>query len=863
MSSALVTFKSNTPTRESVEASAKSAGLSVNVLTPVLIDVYSLDTDAVARWVDLYKTDVNLELDVTPIVMAPRFIQNENHTSTLKPRSTNVPYFYMNEIKAIYNIPNPNPSTPVCVGVVSFGGGLYGNVAANGILTGGDVQAYWTAIGITTPNQPRVIVVPLFGASNTPNVSDGGATLENTLDVETIGGACPSGNLTIILYIVPNSLGIFPTLLNYIYSTPVVVNSVSYKPTIVSVSWGAPEIYFGSTLVTSINSSFLTMINAGMNVLTATGDNGSNDGVGGSANYVDYPSASPNVTAVGGTTLYCPNNVYDSFTNETAWSSGGGGISALSAKPSYQSTLNSAGRSSPDIAAVADPNTGVVFVVNSNYEIIGGTSVAAPIIAGFLAAINYNSFINPKLYAAAASCYHDIVTGSNGGFSAGVGYDNCTGFGSFNGVLLANALNNVIATSITLAPTSLALQIGQTSTLTRTILPNNVTVTAVTWSSNNNSVATVNNGVVSAIGVGITAINVATTDGSNLTTSIPITVTNPSTVIPVTGVTLNQQTAVLHVTNTVQLVATVQPANATTRTVVWTSLNTGVATVSQTGLVTAVALGNALIRATTTDGNKVASATVSVTVPVTSISLSITSAALRVGQVQAVRATVLPSNAPNKAVTWSSLNSAIASVTTNGSILGVSNGTTTIRATTVDMGLQASVTVTVYTPVQRVTINPPADIFLNVGQTRTLGYVITPATASNQMISWTSTSPLVVSVSNAGLVTALRNGISIITVTTQDGNKKASLTARVTTPVTGVSLNFTTVSMVRGSSRTLLATVTPNSASNVQLNWSTSNGSIATVSSRGIVKALRTGSATITVRTSDGNFTATCVVTVP
>jgi uncharacterized protein YjdB len=169
----------------------------------------------------------------------------------------------------------------------------------------------------------------------------------------------------------------------------------------------------------------------------------------------------------------------------------------------------------------------------------------------------------------------------------------------------------------------------------------------------------------------------------------------------------------------------------------------------------------------------------------------------------------------------------------------------------------------VFTPVQRVTISPPSDLALTPGQTRSLSYVITPATANNQVVTWTSTSPQVVSVSNAGLVTAIRNGISIISVRTQDGNKQAALTARVTTPVTGVSLNFTTATIIRGASRTLLATVTPNSASNVLVYWSTSNGSIATVSSRGVVKALRTGSTAITVRTADGNFTATCVVTVP
>jgi uncharacterized protein YjdB len=862
MSSVLVTFKSTTPTLAEVEASAKEAGLNVNIVSPILLDVYSLDVDAITKWTDLFKDNVNLELDITPIIMAPRCSVNKNHTNTLKPRSTNVPYFYMNEIRSIYKIPSPNTSTAVCVGVVSFGGGLYGNVAANGVLTGGDVQAYWTAIGITPPNHPRVIVVPLFGATNTPNANDGGATFENTLDVETIGGACPSPNLTIILYISPNSLGAFPGLLNYIYNTPVVVNSVSYKPTIVSISWGAPEIYFGSSLISSINSNFLTMINSGMNVLTATGDNGSNNGVGGSANYVDYPSASPNVTAVGGTTLYCPNNVYDTFTNETAWSSGGGGISSLNPKPTYQSAITGAGRSSPDIAAVADPNTGVVFIVNGYYEIIGGTSVAAPIIGGFLAAINYNSFINPKLYVAPSNCFNDILTGSNGGFSAHAGYDNCTGFGSFNGLNLAGALNNVIATSITIAPTSLVLQIGQVSTLVRTILPNNVTITTVTWSSSNSLVAIVNNGVVTAVSSGSATISVATTDGSNLSSSIQVTVATPTTIVPVTGVTLNQSAATLHVTNTVQLAATVVPANATTQTVSWSSLNTAVATVNQSGLVSANALGQATIRVTTTDGSKIANASISVTIPVTSITLSMSSAAITVGQVRSVTATVRPTNAPNRAVTWTSANSAIASVTSNGVILGVNNGTTTITATTNDMGLQASVIVTVFTRVRNVAISPSTDLALNVGQTSTLTRVITPATASNQTVTWASTSNSVATVSNVGLVTAVGNGSCIISVTTQDGNKYASLVARVRRPVTGVSLNFTTVTMARNSSRTLLPSVTPNNASNINVTWSTSNGLVATVNSRGVVKAVRTGTATITVRTVDGNFPATCVVTV-
>ena len=285
----------------------------------------------------------------------------------------------------------------------------------------GDVQAYWTSIGIAPANHPKVIVKGINGAINQPNSNDGGATMENTLDVEAIGGACPSANLTIILYIAPNSFNQFAPLFNYMYSTNITVNGVNYKPNLISCSWGAPEIYFTSSQLSAIHSIFSTMANAGISICAATGDYGSNNGVGGTGNYVDFPSSDPYVTAVGGTTLVCPNNVYDSQTVETAWVSGGGGISAIYSKPAYQNNLSGTMRMTPDLASLADPNTGVVFTVNGQSMIIGGTSVAAPTIAGFLATICFKQFLNPFLYQAPYStCFHDIIRGSNGSYYANI-----------------------------------------------------------------------------------------------------------------------------------------------------------------------------------------------------------------------------------------------------------------------------------------------------------------------------------------------------------------------------------------------------------------------------------------------------------
>jgi len=837
---------------------ARGDKLRFNLISPTEVDVYDLNSVKINKWVERYAPKDNTT--VYPIKMAPRFERRvQSYTSPLSPNAIGRAYFTMTEIASIYNIPAPNLTTPVCVGVVSFGGGLYGTVAANGVLTNSDCQNYWSAIGIPAQSHPKIIIVLLSGATNNPNINDGGSTLENTLDVQTIGGACPSPNLTIILYISPNSLSAFPPMLSYIYNTPVVVNSVSYKPSIVSVSWGAPEIYYGSTLLNSINSNFSTMINDGMNICTATGDNGSNDGVGGEANYVDFPSSSPNVTAVGGTTLTCPNNVYDSFTTEVAWSSGGGGISAGFTKPAYQGSLSGNGRSTPDLAGVADPNTGVVYLVNGQYQLIGGTSVAAPIIAAYLAAIDCKVFINPKIYTATANCFHDITVGTNGGFNAGAGYDNCTGLGTINGVNLRATLNNVLATGLTVSPTTLTLAVSQTSQITETVTPLAATNKTVTWTSSNQYVATVSAGLVSALQAGTTTVTATTADGSNLQASTAVTVTGSGGIVPVQGITLNQVTATLHPTNTLQLTATVSPANATNQSLVWTS-NSVRATVSQTGLVTAISTGQAIITVTTVDGSRTASCNLNITVAVTSITLSSTNLALTLGQSKTLTANVSPNNAGNRSVTWTTNNSAVATVSVGGTVTGRGNGTAIIRATTNDMGLIASCNVTVTTPVLGISLNVSA-VSIRTGQNYQATATLNPVTASNQTLSWSSSRTNVALVNSSGLITGISNGSTTITVTSQDGGKRARMTVNVTTAATGVTVNPSTLTLARNATRNLLAVVSPANASNTATTWQTNNPSVVSVTTRGVVRGLQAGTATVTARTSDGGFTSTCVIT--
>jgi uncharacterized protein YjdB len=767
----------------------------------------------------------------------------------------------MTQLRSIYQIPSPSTDGYV-VGVVSFGGGLYGTVDSQGILTNGDVQSYWTSIGITPANHPKVIVIGINGARNQPNMNDNGATMENTLDVETIGGACPSANLTIILYIAPNSFNQFAPLFNYVYSTNVMVNGVNYKPKIISCSWGAPEIYYSRSQLSSINSVFASISNAGITICAATGDYGSNNGVGGTGNYVDFPSSNPYVTAVGGTTLVCPNNVYDEQTVETAWISGGGGISSVYSKPSYQSALSGTMRMTPDIASLSDPNTGVLFTINGQSMVIGGTSVAAPTIVGFLAAIRFTKFINPFLYQAPySSCFHDIIRGTNGAYFANIVYDNCTGLGSMNGDGLSNYLLNlsVIVSGITLSSSTVNLTPTQTTQLIATVLPANANNKTVLWSSSNPAAVSVLNGLITAVTSGSATITVSSTDGSNIRATTLVTVTDIP-VVPVSDIALNQTSATLHPTNTLMLTATVAPSNATNQSVIWSSTSTN-ATVNSSGVVTAVSAGSAVIRAITVSGNLVATRSLTITVPVISVSVSPIICTINAGSTTTLRATIIPSNATNKSVTWSSANTAVATVNSSGVVSGISMGSTTIRAQTVDGEFVTTSNVTVTIGVRSIAVNTTM-ISLLKGATSQAIATIAPSNATNKIIIWSSAIASVATVSTSGLITAMGNGTGIVSCFTQDGNKTASIIVRVTTPVSSVRLNQTTLTLSRNATYQLTSIISPSTASNRAVTWITSNSAIAMVSSSGVVKGIAIGSAVITVQTSDGLFRAACNVTV-
>ena len=283
---------------------------------------------------------------------------------------------------------------------------------------------------------------------------------------------------------------------------------------------------------------------------------------------------------------------------------------------------------------------------------------------------------------------------------------------------------------------------------------------------------------------------------------------------------------------------------------------------------------------------------------VSGVTLDKTTLVLKIGDKAQLKATVSPANAADKTVTWESNNPAVVSVDSMGNVEALKEGTATITVTTKDGGFVAQVVITVskveeekevvedktdkedttkpeedsepVTPtvvkVTGVTLDK-ISLTLSVNDTAKLIATVKPSNATDKKVTWSSSDTSVVSVDTNGNVEALKEGTSIITVTTNDGKYTAICTITVTkkddtVKVTGVTLDKTKISLYVDDSAKLTATVKPSNATNKNVTWESSNPAVASVDQNGNVKALKAGTATITVTTNDGNYTASCTVTV-
>ena len=344
---------------------------------------------------------------------------------------------------------------------------------------------------------------------------------------------------------------------------------------------------------------------------------------------------------------------------------------------------------------------------------------------------------------------------------------------------------------LTLDKISLTLTEGATGEIKAYVLPVNATDKTVKWNSGNTSIVTVDsNGKLKAVGVGTTTIAARTVNG--IRAACRVTVKAPA--VKPTGIALNKTSLTITKGSTATLTATVSPSNATNKKVTWTTSNSAVATVSA-GKVTAKGAGTATITACTANG-KTAKCTVKVNNPVvkpTSISLSKTSLSLTTGGTATLSATVYPSNATNKSVTWTTSNSSVATVSA-GKVTAKGAGTATITAKTVN-GMIAKCTVKVTNPV----VHPnsvklsASTLSITAGNAATLTATVYPSNATNKSVTWTTSNSSVATVSN-GRVSAKSAGTAVITARTVNGlTASCTVTVKAKSTETTAQKNFRTV----------------------------------------------------------------------
>ncbi len=250
-------------------------------------------------------------------------------------------------------------------------------------------------------------------------------------------------------------------------------------------------------------------------------------------------------------------------------------------------------------------------------------------------------------------------------------------------------------------------------------------------------------------------------------------------------------------------------------------------------------------------------------VAVTGVSLSKTSVTLSAGNTYRLSAAITPSDATNQNVTWSSSDKTVAKVSSTGKITAVSAGNCNVTVKTADGGYTAKckVKVTDTVAVTGITLNKTT-LSLNKGASETLTAAITPSGATNQNVTWKSYDESVVTISSSGKVTAVGKGKTKVRAKTADGGYTAYCWVMVKTPVTGVSLNKTTLTMYKGDTETLTAAIAPSDASNQNVTWKSYDESVVTISSSGKVTAVGKGKTKVRVKTKDGSYRAYCWIMV-
>ena len=365
-----------------------------------------------------------------------------------------------NQVADIYKFPAGTTGAGQTVAVIELGGGFATS----------DLDTYFGGLGIAVPS---ISAVSVDGASNAPGSDPNGADVEVALDVDVIGAAAPGAAQ--VVYFAPNNgdQGFVDAISAAASATP--------APIAISISWGQSEDSWTAQGRTAMDAAIADAAAMGITVCVASGDNGSGDAITDGKPHVDFPASSPHALACGGTKLVA-NAPAGTISSEVVWNetaanegAGGGGVSDVFAVPSFQATAgmparasgggthkhpgsgtaasggpgtaaSAGGRGVPDVAGNADPVTGYQIFSGGQAQVVGGTSAVAPLWAALVSRLAEATgqrfgLIQTLLYAdvtpgTAVAGFNDITSGNNGAYTAGPGWDACSGLGSPDGTAL-------------------------------------------------------------------------------------------------------------------------------------------------------------------------------------------------------------------------------------------------------------------------------------------------------------------------------------------------------------------------------------------------------------------------------------------
>jgi kumamolisin len=341
------------------------------------------------------------------------------------------------QLASLYQFPTGLDGSGQCIGIIELGGGF----------KPADIKAYFAALNLPVP---AVKAISVDGGRNHPtnaNSADG----EVMLDIEVAAGIAPKA--LIAVYFAPN------TNQGFLDAITTALHDKVNRPSVISISWGGPESNWTAQAMTQMDQAFQAAAAMGVTICCAAGDNGSGDGVNDGRPHVDFPASSPFALACGGTRLTASGTV---IREEVVWnanpktSATGGGVSGFFPLPAYQKQAHvppmagggsKVGRGVPDVAGDADPASGYNIRVDGQNQVIGGTSAVAPLWAGLIALFNQRlghpvGYLHPLIYGSLAGkgLFNDVVSGNNGSYAAGPGWDACTGWGTPVGSRLLKAL---------------------------------------------------------------------------------------------------------------------------------------------------------------------------------------------------------------------------------------------------------------------------------------------------------------------------------------------------------------------------------------------------------------------------------------